>query len=276
MKSILITGCSTGFGYRMAMTALARGYNVAATARDPTRLEDLADLPGASERLLCQRIDVTAPDTIDAAVAATEKRFGAVDVVVNNAGYGLMGPVEEVPVAEWRAQFETNLFGAVAMIQAVLPGMRHRGSGHIVVVSSISAVRAMPLMGPYCASKWALEGMAEALYYELYPLGLRVTIIEPGVFRTDFQRRSMRVYGDARDAEAPYSRATRHLARLRASAGSLPDPQPVAETILHVIETDNPPLRQTVGADVEEMVALRRSLSEAEFLAMMRRGLGLE
>ena len=183
-KTWFITGTSKGFGRVWAEAALERGDKVAATARDVASLQPLAERYG--ERVALIALDVTDKAAVAAAVAETLRRFGRIDVAVNNAGYGLFGAIEEVSEAEARAQLDTNLFGALWVTQAVLPAMRARKGGHIIQVSSIGGVNAFPTIGLYHASKWALEGFSQALAAEVAGFGIKVTIVEPGGFATDW------------------------------------------------------------------------------------------
>src|SRR5258707_4853867 len=183
-KIWFITGASRGFGREWAIAALERGDSVAATARDLSTLDDLVATYG--ERFLPLQLDVTDRDADFAAVRQSHERFGRLDVVVNNAGDGHFGMVEEVPEAEARAQLETNLFGALWVTQAALPFLREQGSGHILQVSSIGGISAFPLVGIYHASKWALEGISQSLAQEVAPFGIKVTLIEPGRIATDW------------------------------------------------------------------------------------------
>jgi NAD(P)-dependent dehydrogenase (short-subunit alcohol dehydrogenase family) len=182
----LITGCSTGFGREIATLAIERGFRTVVTARDPSTLQDFA----AADNALILELDVTKPDHITAALGAAEKRFGGVDVMVNNAGIGYFGAVEESEEAEIRRMFEVNFFGTSAMIHAVLPGMRRRRRGVIVNFSSIGGLRSFPAVGYYNATKFAVEGLSEALWQEVEPLGIRVMVVEPSGFRTDWAGRS--------------------------------------------------------------------------------------
>jgi NAD(P)-dependent dehydrogenase (short-subunit alcohol dehydrogenase family) len=183
MKTWLITGTSRGFGRRWTQAVLERGDRVAATARNPDSLNDLVERFG--DRILPLRLDVTDRAADFAAVKAAHAHFGQLDVIINNAGYGLFGAIEEVSEAEARAQIEANLFGALWVTQAALPYLRSQGSGHILLVSSLGGIGAFPLLGLYNASKWGLEGFSEALSQEVMPFGIKVTIIEPGGFSTD-------------------------------------------------------------------------------------------
>jgi NAD(P)-dependent dehydrogenase (short-subunit alcohol dehydrogenase family) len=186
IKTVLITGASSGIGRATAELFAARGWNVAATMRTPEK----SDLGAKSERIRLVKLDVTDPASIETAVADVIAQFGAIDVVVNNAGYGLVGPFEAQTEAQIRRQFDTNLFGAMNVIRAVLPHMRGRKSGRIVNVTSVAGRISMPLYSAYCATKWALEGFSEALWLELRQHNIKVKIIEPGMIRTDFFDRS--------------------------------------------------------------------------------------
>lgn len=245
-KVWLITGSSTGFGRELAEEALAQGYRVVATARKPEVLQDLVDKYPDTARAV--KLDVTKPDEVRAAVAAAVKEFGAVDVLVNNAGYGLIGAVEEVTDAQFRQQFETNVFGAVDVMKAVLPQMREQKRGHILNVSSVGGFIAFPSSGYYTASKFALEAFSEAVAHEAAHLGIKVTIVEPGAFRTDFNGRSLTV-GENRLGEV-YPTTDNFLGWLRENDGKQPgDPRKAAQAIIKVVEAENPPLRLPLGED---------------------------
>ncbi len=186
MSNWLITGCSTGFGRALAEILLARGERVVLTARKPESLDVLVASHG--ERVLAQQLDVTRPEDVERVVAAARARFGTIDVLVNNAGYGQIGTVEDTDVEQARAVLETNLFGALAMIKAVLPEMVARRSGQIVNIGSVAGQIGFPALGYYSASKFALAGLTESLAAELAPLGIHVTLAELGPFATDFTR----------------------------------------------------------------------------------------
>lgn len=210
-KIWFITGTSRGFGREWAVAALERGDKVAATARDTSSLDDLVERYG--DAILPIELDVTDRDADFAAVARAHDHFGRLDVVVNNAGYGLFGFVEEVSESEARAQIETNVFGALWVTQAALPYLREQRSGHIVQVSSIGGISAFPNVGLYHASKWALEGFSQSLAQEVESFGIHVTLIEPGGFSTDWadRRRS------GRRPSTPTPRSTRPRTRLARS-----------------------------------------------------------
>ena len=240
----LITGCSTGFGRELARALLARGYRVVATARNPESIEDL--VAGHEGRAIALRLDVTNPAEIDAAVRQAEKVFGRIDVLVNNAGIGYFGAIEESEEAEVRRMFEINVFGLARMTKAVLPGMRKRRSGHVVNIASIGGIRAFPAVGFYNATKFAVVGLSEALSLEVAPLGIKVTIVEPSGFRTDWAGRSA---NEVKQQIADYAEtAGKNQATLRGYSGKQPgDPVKAAEAIIKAVESPEPPLHLLLG-----------------------------
>jgi NAD(P)-dependent dehydrogenase (short-subunit alcohol dehydrogenase family) len=240
MKTWFITGASRGFGYVWAQAALRRGDRVAVTARRPAGVGALTQAYG--NRVLPLTLDVTDRSAVFAAVNEAKQTFGTVDVVINNAGYGLFGMVEETTEAQARAQMETNFFGALWVTQAVLPVLRAQGSGHILQVSSIGGIGAFPTLGLYNASKWALEAMSEALAAEVAPLGPKVTIVEPGPFGTDWSGSSA-VHTEPIAAYEPIREARRAGAVARTPA----DPSATAGVILQLVDAEQPPLRLFVG-----------------------------
>jgi NAD(P)-dependent dehydrogenase (short-subunit alcohol dehydrogenase family) len=262
----LVTGCSTGIGREIARAALESGLNVVVTARRIESVQDLADEFG--DRALAIALDVTDKDLIADAVAAADATFGGVDVLVNNAGNGYLSAVEEGEDAKVRLLFDTNYFGVVDTIKAVLPSMRERGAGHIINISSMTGLVANPPNAYYSSTKFALEALTEALAQEVKPLGIKVTAIEPGAFRTDWAKRSMwessTPIGDY--DEAVGARKT----MIKDFADHLPgDPRKVAEAVLMVAGLDEPPLRLLLGRDVlkavrDKIAALSASIDEWE------------
>jgi NAD(P)-dependent dehydrogenase (short-subunit alcohol dehydrogenase family) len=239
-KVWFITGTSRGFGRVWAEAALARGDQVAATAREAKSLAPLVDR--YADRVAAIVLDVTDRTAVFRAVAQARERFGRLDVAINNAGYGLFGAIEEVSEADARAQLDTNVFGALWVTQAVLPIMRAQGSGHIIQVSSIGGVNAFPTVGLYHASKWALEGFSQALSVEVAGFGIKVTLVEPGGYATDWSGSSA-----VRSAELPaYAPARANIASLRGSFKP-GDPQATAAAILEVVDAAEPPLRIFFG-----------------------------
>jgi NAD(P)-dependent dehydrogenase (short-subunit alcohol dehydrogenase family) len=242
MKTWFITGTSRGFGREWAIAALDRGDRVAATARDLATLDDLVAKYG--DAILPIKLDVTDRDAAFAAVSQAHERFGRLDVVVNNAGYGHFGMMEEVTEAEIRAQLETNVLGALWVTQAALPYMREQGNGHILQVSSIGGVSAFRNTGAYHASKWALEGFSQSLAQEVAEFGVKVTLIEPAGYSTDWS-------GSSAKHSTPlpaYDNAREEAARSRAQRFTAPgNPVATREAILRVVDSDNPPLRLFLG-----------------------------
>jgi NAD(P)-dependent dehydrogenase (short-subunit alcohol dehydrogenase family) len=239
-KVWFITGASKGFGREWAEAALERGDQVAATARKPETLDELVDTYG--DTVLPIKLDVTDRAADRAAVTQAVEKFGRLDVVVNNAGYGHFGMVEELTEDEFRAQLETNLFGAVWVTQAALPILREQGSGHIIQVSSIGGISAFPTVGAYHASKWALEGLSQSLAQEVAGFGIHVTLIEPGGFSTDWSGPSAQ-----RSDENPAYDDVRKAAANRPSASSPGDPTATRAPILKIVDADEPPLRVFFG-----------------------------
>lgn len=238
-KNWFITGTSRGFGRAWATAALERGDNVAATARNMADLDDLVKDYGDSIMPIELNVDDRAADF--AAVERAFDRFGTIDVVVNNAGYGQFGAVEELSEQEARQQMETNLFGTLWITQAVLPHLRKQGYGHILQVSSIGGVDAYANLGIYNASKWAVEGFTEALNKEVAPFGIKLTLIEPGGFGTDWA-------GSSAKHATPI--AAYDAIRQVRGGGNLPgDPEASSKAILQVVDSDNPPLRLMIGKD---------------------------
>jgi NAD(P)-dependent dehydrogenase (short-subunit alcohol dehydrogenase family) len=239
-KVWFITGTSKGFGRIWAEAALARGDRVVATARNVTAVQALADQYG--DLVFTLPLNVDDKIAVDAAVAQAIARFGRIDIAVNNAGYGQFGAIEEVSEAEARAQIETNLFGALWVTQAVLPHMRAQGCGHILQVSSIGGVNAFPAIGLYHASKWALEGFSQSLASEVADFGIKVTIIEPGGYATDWSGPSAK-----RAAEMPEYDPIR-AARAASRATFVPgDPDATGPVILKLVDAEAPPLRLFLG-----------------------------
>lgn len=260
-KVWFITGSSRGFGLEWATAALERGDRVAATARKLSDLKELADKYG--DRVLPIELDVNSREAAFAAVKQAHDRFGRLDIVVNNAGYGQFGFIEELSEQEARAQIETNVFGALWVTQAALPYLREQGSGHILQVSSIGGITAFPMIGMYHASKWALEGFSQALSQEMEPFGVHVTLIEPGGFDTDWG-------GSSAKHAAPnpaYDDARNKMMEARKTRGAQPgDHTATASALMKIVDAEKPPLRVFFGAapldlatkDYESRLALWR------------------
>ncbi|MDP5184738.1 SDR family oxidoreductase [Blastococcus sp. BMG 814] len=241
-KTWFITGASRGFGREWSIAALERGDSVAATARDTASLDDLVQRFG--DKVLPIQLDVDDRAAVFAAVAQAHDRFGGLDVVVNNAGYGQFGMVEEISEAEARAQFDTNVLGALFVTQAALPYLRAQGSGHILQVSSIGGISAFPNIGIYNASKWALEGFSQSLAAEVADFGIKVTVIEPGAYSTDWGGASAKHATPDPAYDAFREKAAEQR---RARAGNPGDPLATREAVLQLVDAENPPLRVFFG-----------------------------
>lgn len=263
-KIFLITGVSSGFGRAFAQAALVAGHIVVGTVRTEAARQAFADLhPGRSHPLL---LDVTDTDAIEPAVVSVERDIGPIAVLVNNAGYGHEGILEESPLAEMRQQFEVNVFGVVAVIKAVLPFMRQRRAGHIVNITSMGGFITLPGLAYYCGSKFALEGVTEVLAKEVRDFGIRVTAVAPGSFRTDWAGRSMvragrsisdydRLFGPIRQA------------REEKSGRQAGDPAKAAQALLTLIEAEAPPVHLLLGTDALGLVRDKLATLEAEIAA---------
>jgi NAD(P)-dependent dehydrogenase (short-subunit alcohol dehydrogenase family) len=255
-----ITGCSTGFGRALATYALEKGYRVVVTARNPA---DVADLAVQGDALLL-KLDVTDQRQVEAAVAAAERKFGCIDVLVNNAGIGYFAAIEEGEEDQVRRLFEINVFGLTRMIRAVLPGMRRHRQGFIVNFSSIGGLRSFPALGYYNATKFAVEGLSEALWQEVEPLGIRVMLVEPSGFRTDWAGRSA---NESKVQIADYA-ATAGAWRnqVRAVSGHQPgDPVRAVHAIVAAVEAAHPPHHLLLGNDAYEGAVAKLDSLHQEF-----------
>ena len=250
-KTLFITGVSSGFGRALAQAALAAGHRVVGTVRSADAAADFAAL--GEGRAHAFVLDVTDNLAIPDVVARAEQLAGPIDVLVNNAGYGYEGILEESPLDEMRRQFEVNVFAAVAVIQAVLPGMRTRRSGHIVNITSMGGFITMPGIAYYCGSKFALEGISEVLAKEVAALGVKVTAVAPGSFRTDWAGRSMvRAERSIGDYDALFNPI--RDARVAKSGRQLGDPARAAQALLSLIEMEHPPVHLLLGSDALGLV----------------------
>ncbi|VWB61761.1 short-chain dehydrogenase [Burkholderia lata] len=260
---MLITGVSSGFGRALAQEALAAGHTVVGTVRSA---QAARDFEGLSAQAFARVLDVTDFDRIDGVVADIEANVGPVDVLVNNAGYGHEGIMEEAPLAEMRRQFDVNVFGAVAMMKAVVPFMRERRHGHILNITSMGGHITMPGITYYCGSKFALEGISESLGKELEPFGIAVTAVAPGSFRTDWAGRSMlRTPRSIADYDAIFD-PIRH-AREEKSGKQLGDPAKAARAMLAAIEADHPPAHLLLGSDALRLVRGKLAALDEEIRA---------
>jgi len=261
MRTWFITGASRGFGTLIAEQALRAGDAVIATARKP---QDITDRLGDHPNLLAVRLDVTSEEEARQAVAEGIKRFGQIDVVVNNAGFGVLGAVEETSAKETERLFATNVFGVLNVTRAVLPHLRRQRSGHIVNISSVGGYQAFIGWGVYCSTKFAVEGISEALHQELAPLGIRVTVVEPGFFRTDFLDEQSLIktelelsdYDDTVGKMRKFAEGANH-----AQPG---DPLKFAEAMLALVNAPNPPQRLAMGSDTVALVGEKNRFVDVE------------
>lgn len=258
----LITGCSTGFGRELARLVLARGWRAAVTARRPEQVADLAE--GQDDRALVLPLDVTRQDQVDAAVAETRRRFGRVDVLVNNAGYGYLAAIEEGEDAAVRGMFETNVHGLVAMTKAVLPIMRAQRSGLVINISSIGGLTSFAATGYYHATKYAVEGISESLSIEAKPLGIDVLIVEPGPFRTNWAGPSIQQSPIRIDDYATTAGERRKQTEAR-SGSQAGDPVRGAQAIIDAALSDNPPLRLLLGKMALELARKKLDAMRVDF-----------
>ncbi|WP_317847909.1 oxidoreductase [Pseudomonas sp. HTZ2] len=261
MRTWLITGASRGFGTLIVQQALAAGDSVIATARKP---EDIEARLGQHPNLLAVRLDVTGEEEAYAAVAAGIERFGQIDVLVNNAGFGVLGAVEETSASETERLFATNVFGVLNVTRAVLPHMRRQRSGHVINISSLGGYQAYMGWGVYGSTKFAVEGISEAMHQELAPLGIKVTVVEPGFFRTDFLDEQSLVktalelpdYASTVGVMRNYAEAANH-----AQPGN---PAKLAEALMTLANAANPPLRLALGSDAVARIEAKHSAVEQE------------
>jgi NAD(P)-dependent dehydrogenase (short-subunit alcohol dehydrogenase family) len=264
MRTWLITGATRGFGALIAQEALSRGDAVVATGR---RVEAVTDALGSHPNLLAVALDVTREGDAEAAVEEALARFQRIDVLVNNAGYGLLGAVEETSAREVERLYATNVFGLLAVTRAVLPAMRRQQGGHVINLSSIGGYRAGAGFGVYCSTKFAVEGLSEALAAELAPLGIHVTVVEPGYFRTDFLDQSSLVR-----TERVLDAYEATVGKLRGHVGDMNHAQPgnpakLASALLALVDAPQPPVRLALGSDTVRAIEEKNASVERELAA---------
>lgn len=265
-----ITGCSTGFGKEIAKILLNKGVKVVLTARDPDKLQEL--VKGHENHALALKLDVNDREQAESAIKEAEKKFGTIDVLVNNAGYGYLGAIEESAEKDVRDMFDTNFFGLARMTHLVLPGMRSQKSGTIVNLSSVGGLVAFPGLGYYNATKFAVEGFSEALSKEVSPLGIKVVIVEPSGFRTDWAGRSIQ----HTEHPIPDYRLTAGLVKesISSKSGHQPgDPVLAAEAIIKAVESGKPPLHLLLGKDaydliLQKLTALTQTVQQGKEIAL--------
>jgi NAD(P)-dependent dehydrogenase (short-subunit alcohol dehydrogenase family) len=261
MRTILVTGVSTGLGRAFAAAALDAGERVVGTVRKPADAESFeAMAPGRAHARL---LDVTDDAAVFATFADVEATVGPIDVVIANAGYGVEGVFEETDLSELRDQFATNVFGVAATLKAALPYMRRRRAGHLIAVTSMGGLMAVPGMSAYCASKFAVEGLLESIRKEVAAFGIHVTAIEPGSFRTDWAGRSMtRAERSIADYDALFDPI--RSARVSASGNQLGNPAKAAEAVLSILDLDEPPAHLVLGSDALRLIGAARDAVDAD------------
>ncbi|MCY3568881.1 MAG: SDR family oxidoreductase [Chloroflexi bacterium] len=267
----LITGASRGFGLAAAEELTLRGHPVIATMRNPGR--DAPNLASIDPELVeIAQCDVTDRSSIEAAVEAGLQRFGRIDALFNNAGYGLYGPVEDLSDDEVSRQMDTNFIGQIRMAQAVLPQMRERQHGKIINVSSLAGRIVGPLMGLYAASKWAVEAISEALRYEVSRWNIDVTILEPGMYASDWQTTNLDVAAAIREGRSPYQESSEHaLAAFRKRAATRPGSRSVATAVADIVELEQQlPMRWPIGEDTVHTIRLREAMTDIEWESRVR------
>jgi NAD(P)-dependent dehydrogenase (short-subunit alcohol dehydrogenase family) len=267
-KTVFITGASTGIGKATALLFYQQGWNVVATMRNPDRSPELSSLPN----LLCLPLDVTQIPTIQPAIDMAIEQFGAIDVLVNNAGYALIGAFEACDPAEIERQFATNVFGLMAVTRSILPHFRHRQQGILVNVASVGGRVAFPLYSPYHATKWAVDGFSESLQYELRQFGIKVKIIEPGPIKTDFYSRSITVSKQA--GLTDYDRYIAGTLPQMDKAGETGSPPEVTANVIYRAATDGSwKLRYPAGGNAGFLLAVRKLLPDGLFTSFIRRAI---
>jgi NAD(P)-dependent dehydrogenase (short-subunit alcohol dehydrogenase family) len=277
MQTVVITGCSSGFGLKIAVTLARNGFRVFATMRNldkRTPLDQALAAAGAKSDIL--PLDVTNQSSIDAAIATILAQTGGIDVLVNNAGFGLSGFIEDLSLDDFRHQMETNFFGLVAVTKAVLPHMRRQRSGRIVNISSIAGRAGNPLVAAYAASKFAVGGFSEALAFEASLFDVKVVLVEPGAFKTEIMAGNRQVAQGMRNPNSPYAELSRASeAKIDALMTRMQDdPQKVADMVLHVLTTAKPRLRYLVGTDAKLMGIMHRLFGFEAYATLTRRFLG--
>ena len=271
-KVAVVTGSSSGIGFETSALLAKNGFHTYATARNPGKLQALMDIArdnGLSIQTM--QLDVTSDKSVNDAVSIILLESKRIDVVVNNAGYALVGALEDTSMDEIKAQFETNLFGAIRVMQVVLPTMRNQKSGKIVNLSSMGGRIAIPFDSSYHGTKFAIEGLSESLQYEVEQFGIKIILIEPGAVKSNFFN-NLKPASNAQKAGSPYAQTMQKLnVRLSSLVGNAPPPVEVAKVILKAVTSEDPELRYTVGDDAAAMIQAKGSMSDAEFGKLMKR-----
>src|SRR2546422_1914906 len=271
----VVTGSSSGIGHETALTLARNGFVTYATMRNPSKAAEIQSIASKeSLPIVVKQLDVTKDESVRNAIQQIVSEAGRIDVVVNNAGYGLTGAFEDLSIDEIKAQYETNFFGVIRVTQAVLPTMRKQRSGKIVNISSGAGRLGYPGGSAYVSTKFALEGLSESMSYELEPFGIRVVLVEPGVIRTNFSN-GMVLAKKAQDPNSPYSQMMQRMgATLQQLEQNGSDVDLVASIVLKAATNANPELRYLAGKDVENWVEAKRKMSDSEFINSMKQNMG--
>jgi NAD(P)-dependent dehydrogenase (short-subunit alcohol dehydrogenase family) len=270
---VFITGTSSGFGLQASVALAKAGYHVVASMRDLERrnaLDEAIRVAGVEDHITCMQLDVTDSNRVESTIKEVINRFGRVDVLINNAGYAAGGFAEEIPLEDWREQFETNFFGVVSMTQAVIPYMRERQKGKIINVSSISGSIGFPLLAPYAASKFAVEGFSESLRLELLPFGIDVVLVKPGSYNTEIWSKGVNSF--RMKETSPYFEKFQGIIRYIQSIGNIAaNPEEVIQTLVKVCKLRKPKLRYPVGKGVRRGIFLKQIVPWSWIESLMKR-----
>jgi short-subunit dehydrogenase len=272
-KTVLVTGCSSGIGYATCLVFARNNFATYGSVRDLSKAERIQEITNKEKLpLKIIRLDVNEDESIRIAIQKIISDSGGIDILINNAGYGMFGPIEEISIKEIKEQFETNFFGTIRLIKAIVPIMRKQRNGTIVNISSMVGRFGVPLNAAYVSSKFALEGLSESISFELEEFGIKVIVVEPGVIQTDFFH-NLKVRGN--DTKSPYYKLMdKRIAFLKAAMkNSVSSSDQVANTILHAVNSRDPDMRYVIGNDATNSIHMRNSLSDREFMKWIKDGM---
>jgi short-subunit dehydrogenase len=272
-KTVLVTGCSSGIGYATCLMFGRNNFATYGSVRDLSKAEKIQEITNREKLpLKIIRLDVNEDESIRIAIQKIISDSGRIDILINNAGYGMFGPIEEISIEEIKEQFETNFFGTIRLIKAIVPIMRKQRNGTIVNISSMVGRFGVPLNAAYVSSKFALEGLSESISFELEEFGIKVILVEPGVIQTDFFQ-NLKIKGN--DTKSPYYKLMeKRIAFLKAAMkNSVSSSDQVANTILHAVKSGDPDMRYVIGNDATNSIHMRKSLSDREFMKWIKDGM---
>lgn len=272
-KTVLVTGCSSGIGYATCLMFARNNFATYGSVRDLSKAERIQEITNIEKLpLKIIRLDVNEDESIGIAIQEIISDSGRIDILINNAGYGMFGPIEEISIEEIKEQFETNFFGTIRLIKAIVPIMRKQRNGTIVNISSMVGRFGVPLNAAYVSSKFALEGLSESISFELEEFGIKVILIEPGVIQTDFFQ-NLKIKGN--DTKSPYYKLmNKRIAFLKAAMkNSVSSSDQVADTIFHAVKSGDPDMRYVIGNDATNSIHMRKSLSDREFMKWIKDGM---